>query len=565
MPSASVPPPSAEVLTGDATRDPELLLRVLAWAVIVFSLAQIVTFSFGRDQSIYALVGSGMLDGQVPYRDLWDFKPPGIFFIYASAFFFLGKSMVAPRLIEAACLFGVVLGLRRLGGTLFQSRTAGLLGGAIAALVHAELDFWHSGQPETFAGALTISALVLGTHPFGRRHLRWVSLAIGALSGACFLLKPPLGGVALPILWYAASQSHHALPKRAQRVKGALFSLAWGAAGAAVPIALSVLWFQLAGGYEAMSYTLGVFAPGYTALGWAGRSGLELYLYAWKEILFFFSGPLTLGILLFAWAEFRNREARKPLALVVAVLAIQLAGVALQAKFFQYHYGASVPVLALLSGVGIYRLFRRICLDSLLGHLAFVGCLVVAALARLPVRDVPEGFWTRSGVRLGYLASLARSVPREELDRRLYYVADYSLDGDRQAVVALREHLRPGDHLYVWGFEPLIYWLGDFQPSSRYIYNVPQRATWQAERPRRELLADLAQHPPSALVVQHADVFPFVTGNHLGSGDSLALFPDLEAWAHERYSFSRRVEDFEIWLPKERVAVATRPPSLGSE
>lgn len=56
MPSASVPPPAAEVLSADTKHDPDLWLRALSWAVVIFSVAQILVFSFGRDQSIYGLV-----------------------------------------------------------------------------------------------------------------------------------------------------------------------------------------------------------------------------------------------------------------------------------------------------------------------------------------------------------------------------------------------------------------------------------------------------------------------------------------------------------------------------
>src|SRR6187551_1979283 len=131
MPSASVPPPStADVLTAETNHDPDTWLRVLSWTVVVFSLAQILVFSFGRDQGIYAVVAESVLQGKVPYRDAWDFKPPGIFFVYAAAFGAFGKSMIAPRLLEVAAVLGAVLGLRRLGGTFLDSRTAGIMGGA---------------------------------------------------------------------------------------------------------------------------------------------------------------------------------------------------------------------------------------------------------------------------------------------------------------------------------------------------------------------------------------------------------------------------------------------------
>jgi hypothetical protein len=63
MPSASVPPPAADVLTAEAEHDPDLWLRVVSWVAVVFSVAQVLVFSFGRDQGIYGAVAEGILRG----------------------------------------------------------------------------------------------------------------------------------------------------------------------------------------------------------------------------------------------------------------------------------------------------------------------------------------------------------------------------------------------------------------------------------------------------------------------------------------------------------------------
>src|SRR5437773_1667939 len=81
--------------------------RVLIGAAVVasvFLLLQLLSFGFGRDQGIYAVVAEGMLEGRAPYRGTWDFKPPGIFFIYAAARFLFGHSTRAIRYVEASGL-----------------------------------------------------------------------------------------------------------------------------------------------------------------------------------------------------------------------------------------------------------------------------------------------------------------------------------------------------------------------------------------------------------------------------------------------------------------------------
>src|SRR5690606_41018425 len=86
---------------------------------------------------------------------------PGIFLLHAAVQALLGKSMLALRLVEVLGLLGLVFGCRSLGASVFGSPTAGLVGGALAALVHAQLEFVHTGQPESFAGFFTVGALAV--------------------------------------------------------------------------------------------------------------------------------------------------------------------------------------------------------------------------------------------------------------------------------------------------------------------------------------------------------------------------------------------------------------------
>src|SRR5213595_2969770 len=136
MPSESVRP-AAEVVPRQAVRDPEQLLAIVCWVVVAAASLSILLFSFGRDQGIYAVVADTILKGGMPYRDAWDFKPPGIFLTYALAQGVFGKSMLSIRLLEVIGLVATVFGLQRLGQVFFDKPKAGLVAGAVAALVQA--------------------------------------------------------------------------------------------------------------------------------------------------------------------------------------------------------------------------------------------------------------------------------------------------------------------------------------------------------------------------------------------------------------------------------------------
>ena len=44
-----------------------------------------MTYPLGRDQGEFATIGRGVLDGRIPYVDLWNPKPPAVFYVYAAA------------------------------------------------------------------------------------------------------------------------------------------------------------------------------------------------------------------------------------------------------------------------------------------------------------------------------------------------------------------------------------------------------------------------------------------------------------------------------------------------
>ena len=64
-------------------------------------------FRYGRDQGIYATVAETMLRGGMPYRDAWDFKPPGIFAVYALVRAIFGPAESSIRVFEVIGLISV--------------------------------------------------------------------------------------------------------------------------------------------------------------------------------------------------------------------------------------------------------------------------------------------------------------------------------------------------------------------------------------------------------------------------------------------------------------------------
>jgi hypothetical protein len=516
-------------------------------AGIAFLLLQILTFSYGRDQGIYAMVGRAILSGKMPYRDAWDFKPPGIFLIYAASRWVFGGAQVGIRVAECLGLIGMVVAMVRLTERWWGERRIGLIAGAIAVLVHAQLDFWHTAQPESFGGMVTIFALLaLGPGPWSREApapdpaawRRWV--ASGALFGIAGLLKPPLAGGGAVVAFALAAGAY----EERRSIAAALRPVAAVALGGALPLVLCFAWFWVKGALGDLWQVLFVFTPHYTALSWEGETVPGMLYWGFTEWLVTYSSVTTVGVLLVLVFQ-PSKPERRGVLVLAWIIAVHLAGVAMQGKFFPYHYGATWPVTALVAGLGFFRLWERLLRLGVPGSLLFLLAFALSALGRSATKDVPGSFRERCALRIALFTRSPRDLGAID---RLASVADVNAAANRAVAEALRARVPEGRTVFIWGFEPVIYDLADRAPATRYLYDVPQRVAWAKASEREALMRDLAASRPAAIVVEHRDVFPMVTGDAIDSADNLEGFPKLRDLLAERYQLVESIEDFDVYV-----------------
>jgi len=424
------------------------------------------------------------------------------------------------------------------------------LSGAIAVLVHAQLDFWHTAQPESFGGMVTIFALLaLGQSPWAddtaaapdrRALLRWV--LSGALFGVAGLLKPPLAGggavVAIALAGLAFSES--------RSWKAAIRPVIAVAIGGALPIVLCLLWFLVRGALGDLYQVLFVFTPHYTKLSWEGETLHGMAWWGFSEWFISYSSVTTVGLLLMLALQPSPREQRGALV-IGAIIAVHLVGVIMQGKFFPYHYGATWPLTALLAGLGFHRVSLRLSRLGAAGAIGFIACFGAVALCRTATKDTKLSYRDRCLLRI----ELFTTSPRDQraIDE-LATVADVNAGSNRAVAAALKARVPPGRAIYIWGFEPVIYDQADRDPATRYIYNVAQRGAWAREEARSVLMRDLGQSPPAAIVVEHRDVMPVVTGDAIDSADTLPSFPALRDLLAARYERAETIEDLDIYIER---------------
>lgn len=187
------------------------------------------------DEQYYLLVGDRMLHGALPYVDIWDRKPIGLFLIYAGIRLLPGDGILAYQLVATGFAAATAWCVWR-GARMIDAAPLGALAAGVAYLISASLLGGRGGQSPVFYNLLMAAAmlLVLRLPRLADRRAVGAIMASGAvaclLAGLAIQIKytPVFEGAffGLVHLWYL---------RRAGASLGltAVAALVWMAIGAA--------------------------------------------------------------------------------------------------------------------------------------------------------------------------------------------------------------------------------------------------------------------------------------------------------------------------------------------
>src|SRR5260370_11092846 len=135
-------------------RGASITLAILAAALLLPSLF----YPLARDQGVFAYVGSVILKGGCPYRDVWEVKPPGIYYTYAAILAATGHSIAGIRAFDLLAAVATALLLAAALRPLVAVEAA-WLGALLYAALYLRLGFWGMAQAESYANLCTAAAL----------------------------------------------------------------------------------------------------------------------------------------------------------------------------------------------------------------------------------------------------------------------------------------------------------------------------------------------------------------------------------------------------------------------
>jgi hypothetical protein len=170
--------------------------RTVLGAVLLLTLVALVT-RMGEfhnpttldDEQFYLLTGKAMLHGELPYVDIWDRKPIGLFLIYAGIAALGGDNVLLYHLAAALAALGTSILILKLGERIADRR--GGLAAGVAYLFLLPTMGGSGGQSPVFYNLLIAAAALLTFDAFVFSRALWPrAIAAMTLCGLAIQVKP---------------------------------------------------------------------------------------------------------------------------------------------------------------------------------------------------------------------------------------------------------------------------------------------------------------------------------------------------------------------------------------
>ncbi len=513
---------------------------VVALATRVLSIAE----PLGIDQSLWASAVKGMSRHQLLYRDVWEQRPPGIYFTYLAAFRLLGWTPAAIAWLDVSAACATTLLLLAIVGKL-----SGWTAGAVTAALYATLTMpaWlyrHDGflersVCETFIVVCVALAAWCGVS-LRDRPSSVLAAGLGFFAGAAVVFKPN-AGLYLPalLLWVVLYRRDPAPVTRFSQTR----PLAIAVVTAIIPSVFTILWLwrldllhdariavvDFNRFYVAQGFTFQGLAIGFSKAVWLRMKTDPLWL----------AGGVGAAVVLWDLARKRSIAALPGLAVLwggAAALVIIVNG----ARLFNSYFIQAFAPLAILT---VWLLG-----EATRGHFIRRGvCVATAGLMLLVLweRHYPAKVydWARADL----------DVMRGRIDRATYldrfggYANDrgYSARANDELARYVRDHTTPDDRIFLFGINGAgVYFLSDRLTAHRFLrvnFFVPSEFPDPAFT-LDAVIADLAARRPRYLIFEQLH-----SSSEMGRQvDSLQSRQDIKRLL-EPYRLEVTIEDFSVY------------------
>ena len=452
-----------------------LLLIVLLTMVIRYGL---ISVPLERDEGEYAYGGQLILQGMLPYQQLYNMKLPGIYAAYAGLMAVFGQTHMGIHLglmlINAATIVLVFL----LAKQLYDS-----IVGLVAAAAFAIMSLLPSVQgifanAEHFVILFSVGGLWILVKALDEDR-PWLLLLSGLMLGSGFLMKQHGAAFILFGGLYILIQQIRFRPVHGRHLffKTGLFTF-----GAIIPYGITCMIFVFSGTFEKFWFWTFKYAKAYTTLaplsvGWS--------LFYDRALNIIQSAPLIwLLILLGLPALGLEKHARRRLIFVGLFFVFSVMAICPGFYFRPHYFILLMPASALLAGISIGAVRNRLVSERSLILKYGLPLLLAGICVFGSVYQHRHFLFNRTPFQLSRMVYGLNPFP-ETL----------------QIAKFIRANTDEKDRIAVLGSEPQIYFYSGRRSASGYIYMYALMEDHDyALTMQKEMIQDIESSQPKFIV-----------------------------------------------------------------
>ena len=501
------------------------LLLVLVF--LVHSIrSKFLLMPFERDEGIYSYFGTLVLEGKIPYKDFYESKFPGLFYLYAFMVKFFGNT------VEGMHTGFMWMNLFTLVFVYFASRSLfSPIAGIISAITYAFVSLTPNLSGFTVQSEQGVAFFIsVGLFFYAlakKQNNPYYYLCMGIAMALSFMVKT--SGIFL-VLWGGLIIILDFLFTKPKKINLLLRPLLAYSAGGISILTIFFTMIYLKGSFQEMIWWTYIHPKEYVSAV-PYEEGIKYFKYTRDAIFqnykfFWVQGLLVLPLCLFKVVPYKLKF------LAVTLLGFSFLTIVPGFYFYGHYWIQMIPGFALVAGLTYY------CVDTilkskfqLLAAKAKYVYLTVFLLASLSHLTTLKSYYFHPNYEV-----ILRQVYGNNPFPEAMEIGDY-----------INAHSKPEDNITLIGSEPEIYFYTKKKSPSRHAYftsivnAIPEHKAWQ-----REFVRDVEKqqpkfivffnHPFSLLVQPNVDHYVFEWANkYISANYKVVGVVDMIEGQHSNY------------------------------
>ncbi len=530
-----------------------LIITGIIFSTLVLQLPHSPRYAgLGADSGLFAYTGQQILAGRLLYQNVWDEKPPGIYYLDTLAMYLAGENLWSiwwlGLLWIAASISALYLFMDKL-----LSVTPALLGAFIFLMMVMYPDYYQGGNfTEVYALLPQVLAIgIFAQYLFSGGKSRWI-FALGIITAAAFLIKPTyiaMGSTALLVTLY--------LDLRRQPAWQAFIHLLIYMLGLSIPLGTVAVYMLSKGTLGEMWYAVFTYNFQYTKQGFSLatlQTTISTFIANQPMAAIFAASVAFLLVFVVLNEEALLKPYRDKIqsiadfdrvaqrtwvfASIAVALPLEWILVSVSGKNFGHYFLTPLPAMT----AGCAYLFAEI--RSALPKrnkrdiwpiLSFALLIVLffTWFAKVAVNDAPH----LSQIASLWKYPLSGSYKPDELTQ---YILDNS---------------KPTETVLVWSIHPALNFLTQRRSPTRYAFILPLlMQTPDIDTRYQTFMDELSADPPALILAQpnSSSGIPFFGGkeDNLCSGCSPGVrsgFITFKRYVDAHYTLAKQIYDWQIF------------------